>query len=551
MKEFFDKDFIINNYILYLLSIGSSLIIIYILLSETETLDMEKLKTLLSQKDLKNIDFYKDVGTNEVIAIFNKNSTNQLSKMKVDNIQQFLKKFEEMQISQGLNQENFIPVKFFSEKYEESNYLYPAIVIYVCSHFFLYKKLNMSVLKKFDKLGKGKSSKKKSSKSDSNGKSSNPFNFDNYFGMKNSKAKEYGVEEKIDTRFKDVAGMENSKKEIAEFVDFLKNPDKYKALGAKIPKGALLVGPPGTGKTLLAKAVAGEADVPFFATSGSEFVEMFVGVGASRVRDLFKKAKDKSPSILFIDEIDAVGKKRGGRFGGNDERDNTLNQLLVEMDGFGTETSVIVLAATNRADILDPALLRPGRFDRQVEVGLPDRKDREEIVKIYLKKVKLDKSKSIEEYAMRISTLTPGYSGADLCKIYIFFIKININFLANLVNEAAIISARENKTSVDSNAFEIASERILAGLETRKLISPKEKKTVAYHEAGHAVVGWFLENANPLVKVTIIPRSKGALGFAQYIPDDLNLHTKEYLLDTICVLLGGRMSEEFFFKQVK
>jgi AFG3 family protein len=210
--------------------------------------------------------------------------------------------------------------------------------------------------------------------------------------------------------------MENSKKEIVEFVDFLKNPEKYKALGAKIPKGALLVGPPGTGKTLLAKAVAGEAEVPFFATSGSEFVEMFVGVGASRVRDLFKKAKDKSPSILFIDEIDAVGKKRGGRFGGNDERDNTLNQLLVEMDGFGTESSVVVLAATNRADILDPALLRPGRFDRQVEVGLPDRKEREEIVKIYLRKIKLDTSKSIDEYAMRISTLTPGYSGADLCK---------------------------------------------------------------------------------------------------------------------------------------
>ena len=290
--------------------------------------------------------------------------------------------------------------------------------IFAGAIFVLGRKVNLSVLRK---LGKKGNKGKKNSDSGSSSKKS-PFSMDGYFGMKDSKAKEYGVEEKIDVRFKDVAGMENSKKEIVEFVDFLKNPEKYKALGAKIPKGALLVGPPGTGKTLLAKAVAGEADVPFFATSGSEFVEMFVGVGASRVRDLFKKAKDKAPSILFIDEIDAVGKKRGGRMGGNDERDNTLNQLLVEMDGFGTENSVVVLAATNRADILDPALLRPGRFDRQVEVGLPDRKDREEIVKIYLKKVKLDNSKSIEEYAMRISTLTPGYSGADLCNIIYLFL---------------------------------------------------------------------------------------------------------------------------------
>jgi AFG3 family protein len=418
--EIFEKEFFNENYLLYLLVFGSGALIAYSFLSKIENIDMEILNNLVTQKDLKNIDFHKDLKTNEVIAIFHKNSTIAVSKMKVDNIQEFLKKFETMQIQMGLSQQNFIPVKFFNEKYEESSFFSTAFWILLGSTFILSRKVNQSVLKKLSKSGKSKFGKgNKDSKGSTNNGSNNknPFNLDSYFGMKNTKAKEYGVEEKIDVRFKDVAGMENSKKEIVEFVDFLKNPEKYKALGAKIPKGALLVGPPGTGKTLLAKAVAGEADVPFFATSGSEFVEMFVGVGASRVRDLFKKAKDKSPSILFIDEIDAVGKKRGGRFGGNDERDNTLNQLLVEMDGFGTDSSVVVLAATNRADILDPALLRPGRFDRQVEVGLPDRKDREEIVKIYLRKVKLDTSKSIDEYAMRISTLTPGYSGADLCKI--------------------------------------------------------------------------------------------------------------------------------------
>ena len=419
MAEIFNKDFINENYILYLIYIGSALIFIYSLKSQIETIDMEKLNNLITQKDLKNIDFHKDLKTNEVIAVFYKHSISTLSKMKVDNLQDFLKKFESMQIQLGYSQQNFIPVKFFNEKYEETTISYPALIICLGTLFLITKKLNNSVLKKLGKSGKFGSTKgnKDSKNTNKDSTSKNPFNLDSFFNMKNTKAKEYGVEEKIDVRFKDVAGMENSKKEIIGFVDFLKNPEKYKALGAKIPKGALLVGPPGTGKTLLAKAVAGEADVPFFATSGSEFVEMFVGVGASRVRDLFKKAKDKSPSILFIDEIDAVGKKRGGRFGGNDERDNTLNQLLVEMDGFGTDNAVVVLAATNRADILDPALLRPGRFDRQVEVGLPDRKDREAIVKIYLKKVKLDNSKSIDEYAMRISTLTPGYSGADLCKI--------------------------------------------------------------------------------------------------------------------------------------
>lgn len=364
---------------------------------------------------------------------------------------------------------------------------------------------------------------------------SNPFS--NIFNQGSSQIKEHiATEGKPIVKFLDVAGLNECKKEIVEFVDFLKKPEKYHKIGAKIPRGALLVGPPGTGKTLLAKAVAGEAGVPFFSVSGSEFVEMYAGRGASRVRELFTKAKEKTPSIVFIDEIDAVGKKRSeGMHGGNDERESTLNQLLVEMDGFGTDSTVIVLAATNRKDMLDPALLRPGRFDRTVEVNLPDRKDREEILKVYLNKIKLNKEKDVQEYANRLSTLTPGFSGADL---------------SNLVNEAAIISARENKSSVDSIAFEMASDRIIAGLETKRHLSPRERKTVAYHESGHAVVGWVLENSNPLVKVTIVPRSKGALGFAQYIPDDYSLQTTEQLNDLMCVFLGGRVAEEVFFKQI-
>lgn len=361
------------------------------------------------------------------------------------------------------------------------------------------------------------------------------FDIFNLFDIGKTKAREYGVEEKVNVKFKDVAGCESAKQEITEFVDFLKHPEKYNKLGAKIPRGALLVGPPGTGKTLLAKSVAGEAGVPFFAISGSDFVEKFVGVGASRVRDLFKKARSKKPSIIFIDEIDAVGKKRGGSFMRNDERDNTLNQLLVEMDGFTTDANVVVLAATNRADVLDKALLRPGRFDRQVEINLPDRKERIDILKIYLKKVVLNKEKEIDEYAERLSTLTPGYSGADI---------------SNLVNEAAIMAARGNKSCIDMSDFENASDRVLAGLETKKSISVEEKKTVAYHEAGHAIVGWFLENCNPIVKITIVPRSKGALGFTQYLPDENVLMTKENLIDSICLTLGGRMAEEHFFKRV-
>mgnify|MGYP002578769185 CR=1 FL=1 len=333
--------------------------------------------------------------------------------------------------------------------------------------------------------------------------------------------------------FKDVAGLEEAKVEIMEIVGFLKKADKYKELGAKIPKGALLVGPPGTGKTLLAKAVAGEANVPFLSISGSDFVEMFVGVGASRVRDLFEQAKQKAPCIVFIDEIDAIGRARGKNagFSGNDERENTLNQLLTEMDGFQTNTGVIVLAATNRADILDKALMRAGRFDRQIEVGLPDVKEREEIFNVHLRPLKLDPQLDRSFLARQ----TPGFSGADI---------------ANVCNEAALIAARNNKKQVEKEDFLSAIDRIIGGLERKnKIIIPSEKRTIAYHEAGHATVSWVLEHANPLIKVTIIPRGK-ALGAAWYLPEERQITTKEQMLDEMAAILGGRASELLNFGKV-
>ena len=360
--------------------------------------------------------------------------------------------------------------------------------------------------------------------------------FNDMFNYGKSNATVFGEDKKIKTRFKDVAGNENAKIEIMEFVDFLKDPKKYQKLGARVPRGALLVGPPGCGKTLLAKAVAGEAKVPFLTISGSDFVEMFVGVGASRVRDLFKKARAKAPSIIFIDEIDAVGKKRHGKMGGgNDERDNTLNQLLVEMDGFTTDTSVIVLAATNRQDILDSALLRPGRFDRTIEITLPSIKERDQIFNVHLKKVKLNEKLPREDYARKMSALTPGFSGADL---------------KNICNEAAIIAARKNLTSVSIKEFEEATERVIAGIEKKLPLSDLERRTVAFHEAGHAVAGWFLKYSAPLLKVTIIPRAKGALGFAQYLPDELSLYSREQLEDMMVMALGGRVAEEIFFNRI-
>ena len=353
------------------------------------------------------------------------------------------------------------------------------------------------------------------------------------FNIGKSKAKLFDQNTDVKTTFKEVAGLEGAKEEIQEIVDFLKNPKKYTVLGGKIPKGALLVGLPGTGKTLLAKAVAGEAKVPFFSISGSDFVEMFVGVGASRVRDLFKQAKEKSPAIIFIDEIDAIGRARGKNnfTGSNDERENTLNQLLTEMDGFGTDTNVIVLAATNRADVLDKALMRAGRFDRQIYVDLPDLNERREIFKVHLKPLKSIKTLDVEFLAKQ----TPGFSGADI---------------ANVCNEAALIAARKNKKSVGKQDFLDAVDRIVGGLEKKhKIITPGEKKTIAYHEAGHATVSWLLEHAAPLVKVTIVPRGQ-SLGAAWYLPEERMIVRTEQILDEICAALGGRAAEKLIFNQI-
>lgn len=351
------------------------------------------------------------------------------------------------------------------------------------------------------------------------------------FGKSTATLMETGKKSTI--TFKDVAGLTEAKYELKEIIEFLKNPERFTKLGAKIPKGVMLTGPPGTGKTLMAKAIAGEANVPFFSLSGSEFVEMFVGVGASRVRDLFKRAKEKAPSIIFIDEIDAVGRSRNTvqSFQANDERENTLNQLLAELDGFGTNTGVIVIAATNRPDILDKALLRAGRFDRHIYLELPTKQERTEIFKVHLKPIKTDESVNVKNLA----TLTPGFSGADI---------------ANICNEAALIAARKKKTKVEQEDFTEARDRVVGGLERKsKIISPKEKKIVAYHEAGHAVASWYLENVDSLLKVTIIPRGK-SLGSAWYLPEERQIITKNQFLDQICASLGGRAAEEIIFKEI-
>lgn len=354
------------------------------------------------------------------------------------------------------------------------------------------------------------------------------------FNIGKSKAALFDAENKVKITFADVAGLEEAKEEVREIVDFLKTPSKFTKLGGKIPKGALLVGPPGTGKTLLAKAVAGEAAVPFFSLSGSDFVEMFVGVGAARVRDLFKQAKEKAPCIVFIDEIDAIGRSRGrGQMpGSNDERENTLNSLLVEMDGFATDSGVIILAATNRPDVLDSALLRPGRFDRQISIDKPDIVGREAIFKVHLKPLKLD----ADVDARKLAAQTPGFAGAEI---------------ANVCNEAALIAARKDKRAVDMLDFQDAIDRVIGGLEKKnKLISPEEKKIVAFHEAGHAVAGWFLEHADPLVKVSIVPRGIAALGYAQYLPKEQFLYQTEQMIDSMCMAFGGRAAEEIVFGKI-
>ena len=354
------------------------------------------------------------------------------------------------------------------------------------------------------------------------------------FNIGKSKASLFDSESKIKLTFEDVAGLDEAKEEVKEIVEFLKNPKKFTKLGGKIPKGALLVGPPGTGKTLLAKAVAGEAAVPFYSLSGSDFVEMFVGVGAARVRDLFKRANEKAPCIVFIDEIDAIGRSRGrGQMpGSNDERENTLNSLLVEMDGFSTDSGVIILAATNRPDVLDSALLRPGRFDRQISIDKPDLIGREAIFKVHAKNIKLDSNVNLKHLAAQ----TPGFAGAEI---------------ANVCNESALIAARKNKNFVEMDDFQDAIDRVIGGLEKKsKIISPEEKKIVAYHEAGHAITGWFLKYADPLVKVSIVPRGIAALGYAQYLPKEQYLYQTEQLLDDMCMALGGRAAEELVFGKI-
>lgn len=353
------------------------------------------------------------------------------------------------------------------------------------------------------------------------------------FSIGKSKAQLFDKGTKVNITFTDVAGLDEAKQEVMEIVDFLKNPKKYTALGGKIPKGALLVGPPGTGKTLLAKAMAGEAQVPFFSMSGSDFVELFVGVGASRVRDLFKQAREKAPCIIFIDEIDAIGRARGkNMMMSNDERENTLNQLLVEMDGFGGDSGIIILAATNRPDVLDSALLRPGRFDRQISIDKPDVKGREAIFLVHLKPIKRSEKLDIHKLAEQ----TPGFAGADI---------------ANVCNEAALIAARKGKEQVEMDDFQDAIDRVIGGLEKKnKIILPEEKKIIAYHEAGHAVCGWYLEHAYPLLKVTIVPRGVAALGYAQYTPKEQYLYNTEQLTDQMCMTLGGRASEEIFFGKI-
>ncbi|MDB5253529.1 MAG: ATP-dependent metallopeptidase FtsH/Yme1/Tma family protein [Flaviaesturariibacter sp.] len=353
------------------------------------------------------------------------------------------------------------------------------------------------------------------------------------FNIGKSKATLFDKGTRVNITFADVAGLDEAKVEVMEIVDFLRNPKKYTSLGGKIPKGALLVGPPGTGKTLLAKAMAGEAQVPFFSLSGSDFVEMFVGVGASRVRDLFKQAREKAPCVIFIDEIDAIGRARGkNMMMSNDERESTLNQLLVEMDGFGTDSGIIVLAATNRPDVLDTALLRPGRFDRQITIDKPDLVGREAIFKVHLLPIKVSEKVDIHKLAEQ----TPGFAGADI---------------ANVCNEAALIAARKNKSAVDMSDFQDAVDRVIGGLEKKnKIISPEEKKIIAYHEAGHAICGWYLEHAYPLLKVTIVPRGTAALGYAQYTPKEQYLYNTDQLSDQICMTLGGRAAEDIFFGKI-
>eukprot|EP00934_Nitzschia_sp_Nitz4_P007572 Nitzschia sp. Nitz4//scaffold31_size150131//97815//100746//NITZ4_002841-RA/size150131-augustus-gene-0.6-mRNA-1//1//CDS//3329547698//7562//frame0 len=444
----------------------------------------------------------------------NPNQRPVVYRFAIGSVDAFEKKLEEAQRAIGKDPSQDIPVQYAAESSVASEIMsvVPSLLLMGAAFYFM-------------RFAAG------SMMGGSSG--NNRGGFGGMFQIGKSTAKKIAKEDvKVD--FSNVAGCDEAKREIMEFVDFLKEPDQFTKLGAKIPKGALLCGPPGTGKTLLAKAVAGEAGVPFFTISGSDFIEMFVGVGPSRVRDLFKEARTSAPCIIFIDEIDAVGRQRGrGGMGGNDERENTLNQLLVEMDGFNPTTGVVVLAGTNRVDILDQALTRPGRFDRQIIVDKPDLKGRKAIFKVHLEGITLEDDP--DDVAGRLAGLTPGFAGADI---------------ANICNEAAIVAARRKAETVSMDDFEKATDRIIGGLESNKIISKEERDIVAHHEAGHAVAGWFLEHADPLLKVTIIPRSSGALGFAQYLPKEVFLRTQDQIMDIVCMALAGRAAEEIFFGRV-
>ena len=448
--------------------------------------------------------------------------SNDFITFTIGSIDIFEEQMDLLQDSLNIDQRDRIPIIYIN-KTSLWQYIYPFIptILLLGGLFFITQKLT--------------------SPTSTSSSSSNKNNFSNLFGVGKSRAKLFNKETDIKVSFKDVAGCNEAKQEILEFVHFLKNPNKYTQLGAKIPRGAILSGPPGTGKTLLAKATAGEAGVPFLSVSGSEFVEMFVGVGASRVRDLFEQARKMAPSIIFIDEIDAIGKERGkgGALGGaNDEREATLNQLLVEMDGFTTSDQVVVLAGTNRLDVLDQALLRPGRFDRHIQIDAPDINGRRQIYLVHLQRLNLDPilKNDLNNLAGKLATLTPGFTGADI---------------ANACNEAALIAARRNDPFINLTHFETAIERVIAGLEKKsKVLSLEEKKTVAYHEAGHAVCGWLLKYADPLLKVSIIPRGQGALGYAQYLPPDQYLISTEQFKHRMIMALGGRVSEELHFPSV-
>ncbi len=498
-----------NIYWIYLVVFAFFLLATYIMgqRGETQTVDMNKLQSLYDKGYVEKVELVKD--KNKVLIYLNDNglkaertSDKDLNKsgpqytaeaFSEDIINDFLRKNPE------INQE----VAKETDWYSILQFMIPIAILVALWFFFMRR------------MGAGPGGGQ-------------------IFNIGKSRANLYDKENKVNVTFDDVAGLEEAKEEVQEVVEFLKYPQKFTKLGGHIPKGVLLVGPPGTGKTLLAKAVAGEAKVPFFSLSGSDFVEMFVGVGAARVRDLFKQAKEKAPCIIFIDEIDAVGRSRGrmNMTGGNDERENTLNQLLVEMDGFNSDTGVIIMAATNRPDVLDPALLRAGRFDRQIGVDRPDIKCREAIFSVHLKKLTLSESVDVS----KIAAQTPGFVGADIM---------------NVCNEAALIAARKSKKAVDMSDFQDAIDRVIGGLEKKsKIISPEEKKIVAYHEAGHAVTGWFLEHAHPLVKVSIVPRGLAALGYAQYLPKEQYLYTVPQLMDTMCMTLGGRAAEEIIFGEI-